>query len=145
MNYAQVVKGEGFRTRRIYLFIFIFNSSVYFLRNKKTNKHNDNHLEELRRTAVGLPCRYLRWSLDCFIMQSYSLEYGCYVWTAAPSRYLEMFDKPQKQACRIAESSLTLHSLAPHRRNVAGLSFFSVGITFVDIHLNYLPVFCHHS
>ena len=78
-------------------------------------------------------------------MQSYSLEYGCFVWTGAPSRYLEMFDKPQKQACRIAESSLTLHSLVPHRRNVAGLSFFSVGITFVDFHLNYLPVFCHHS
>ena len=124
MNYAQVVKGEGLRTRRIYLFIFIFNSSVYFLRNKKTNKNNENHLEELRRTAVGLPCRYLRWSLDCFVMQSYSLQYCCYVWTGAPSRYLEMFDKPQKQACRIAESSLTLHSLVPHRRNVAGLNFF---------------------
>ena len=53
------------------------------------------------------------------------LEYCCHVWAGAPSCYLELLDKLQKQICRIVGTSLadSLESLA-HRRNVASLSLF---------------------
>ena len=51
------------------------------------------------------------------------MEYCCHVWAGAPSCYLELLDKLQKQICRTVGPSLAA-SLEPlaHRRNVASLS-----------------------
>ena len=53
------------------------------------------------------------------------MEYCCHVWDGAPSSYLELLDKLQKQICRTVGPSLAT-SLEPlaHRRNVVSLSFF---------------------
>ena len=53
------------------------------------------------------------------------MEYCCHVWAGAPSCYLDLLDKLQKQICRIVGPSLAA-SLEPlaHRRNVASLSLF---------------------
>ena len=53
------------------------------------------------------------------------MEYCCDVWAGAPSFYLGLLDKLQKQICRTVGPSLaaTLEPLA-HRRNVASLSLF---------------------
>ena len=52
-------------------------------------------------------------------------EYCCHVWTGAPSYYLELLDKLQKQISRAVGPSLapSLESLA-RRQNVASLSLF---------------------
>ena len=51
------------------------------------------------------------------------MEYCCHVWAGAPSCYLELLDKLQKQLCRIAVPSLAtfLEPLA-HHQYVASLS-----------------------
>ena len=53
------------------------------------------------------------------------MEYCCHVWAGAPSCYLELLDKLQKQICRTVGPSLTasLETLT-HRRNVT-TSFFT--------------------
>ena len=53
------------------------------------------------------------------------IEYCCRVWAGAPSCYLELLDKLQKQICRTVGPSLatSLERFA-HRRNVASLSLF---------------------
>ena len=53
------------------------------------------------------------------------MEYCCHVWAGAPSCYLELLDKLQKQICRTVGPSLAacLEPMA-HRRNVASLSLF---------------------
>ena len=53
------------------------------------------------------------------------MEYCCHVWAGAPSCYLELLDKLQKQICRTVGPSLAA-SLEPlaYRRNVASLSLF---------------------
>ena len=53
------------------------------------------------------------------------IECCCHVWAGAPSCYLDLLDKLQKQICRIVGPSLAA-SLEPlsHRRNVASLSLF---------------------
>ena len=53
------------------------------------------------------------------------MEYCCHVWAGAPSCYLELLDKLQKQICRTVGPSLAA-SLEPlaHRRNIASLSLF---------------------
>ena len=53
------------------------------------------------------------------------MEYCCHVWAGAPSCYLEMLDKLQKQICRIVGHSLAtpLEALA-YRQNVTSLSLF---------------------
>ena len=53
------------------------------------------------------------------------MKYFCHVWAGAPSWYLELLDKLQKQICRIVGPSLAA-SLEPlaHCRNVASLSIF---------------------
>ena len=53
------------------------------------------------------------------------MEYCVHVWVGAPSCYLELLDKLQKQICRIADPSLavSLESLA-HRRNIAYFKSF---------------------
>ena len=65
------------------------------------------------------------------------MEYCCHIWAGAPSCYLELLDKLQKQICRTVGPSLAA-SLEPlaHRRNVA-----SIGITLVHVHLNWLNWF----
>ena len=40
------------------------------------------------------------------------MEYCCYIWTGAPSCYLELFDKLQKRICRTVGCSLAA-SLQP--------------------------------
>ena len=57
------------------------------------------------------------------------MEYCCHVWAGAPSYYLELLDKLQKQICRTVGPSLAA-SLEP-------LEVFSIGITLVDVHLNW--------
>ena len=53
------------------------------------------------------------------------MEYCCQVWASAPSCYLELLHKLQKQICRTVGPSLAA-SLEPlaHCRNVASLSLF---------------------
>ena len=53
------------------------------------------------------------------------MEYCCHVWAGAPSCYLELLDKLQKQICRTVGHSLAA-SLEPlvHRQNVTSLSLF---------------------
>ena len=53
------------------------------------------------------------------------MEYCCHVWAGAPSCYLKLLDKLQKQICRTVGPSLAA-SLEPlaHRRNVTSLSLF---------------------
>ena len=53
------------------------------------------------------------------------IEYCCHVWAGAPSCYLELLDKLQKQICRTVSPSLVA-SLEPsaHCQNVASLSLF---------------------
>ena len=54
------------------------------------------------------------------------MEYCCHVWAGAPSCYLELLDKLEKQICRTVGSSFAA-SLEPlaHCRNMASLSLFS--------------------
>ena len=53
------------------------------------------------------------------------MEYCCHVWASAPSCYLELLDKLQKQICRIFGPSLAASlELLAHHRNVASLSLF---------------------
>ena len=91
------------------------------------------------------------------------MEYCCHVWAGAPSCYLELLDKLQKQICRAAGPSLgaSLEPLADCR-NVASLSLFckyyfgrcsselAQLVTFflegglIVILIDYM-IFCHHS
>ena len=52
------------------------------------------------------------------------MEYCCHVWAGAPSFYLELLDKLQKQICR-AVGPLLAASLVPlaHHRNVLSLFY----------------------
>ena len=59
------------------------------------------------------------------------MEYCCHVWAGAPSCYLELLDKLQKWICRSAGLSLAA-SFEPLAQ------VFSIGITLVDVHLNWL-------
>ena len=67
------------------------------------------------------------------------MEYCCHIWAGAPSCYLDLLDKLQKQICRIVGPFLAA-SLEPlaHRRNVAS---FSIGITLIDVLQNWLNWF----
>ena len=53
------------------------------------------------------------------------MEYCCHVWAVAPSCYLELLDKPQKQICKTIGPSLAV-SLEPlaHCQKVASSSLF---------------------
>ena len=53
------------------------------------------------------------------------MEYCCHVWAGAPSCYLELLDKLQKQICRTVGPSLAASlELLTHCRNVTSLSLF---------------------
>ena len=66
------------------------------------------------------------------------MEYCCHVWTGAPSCYLQLLDKLQKQICR---GLLVLHLLSPLNPwlivEMLPAEVFSGGITLVDVHLNW--------
>ena len=75
------------------------------------------------------------------------MEYCCHVWADAPSCYLELLDKLQKQICRTVGPSLafSLEPLAHCRHPLAHKSFLCsqlkylksfLGITLVNVHLN---------
>ena len=70
------------------------------------------------------------------------MECSCHVWAGAPSCYLEMLDKLQKQICGTVGCSLAT-SLEPltHCQNVASARVFSIGITLVDVYLNWFNLF----
>ena len=66
------------------------------------------------------------------------MEYCYHVWAGAPSCYLDLLDKLQKRICSTLGPSLAASlGLLGHRQNVASL-VFSIGITLVDVHLNWL-------
>ena len=69
------------------------------------------------------------------------MEYFCHVWTGAPRCYLELLDMLQKQISRTVGLSLTV-SVEPlaYCRNVVSL-VFSIGITLIDVHLDWLNWF----
>ena len=69
------------------------------------------------------------------------MEYCCHIWAGAPCCYLEWLDKLQKWIYRAVGPSLaaSLEPLGNHR-NVASY-IFSVGITLVAVHLNWLNCF----
>ena len=69
------------------------------------------------------------------------VEYCYHIWAGAPSCYLELLDKLEKQICRTVGPSLAA-SLEPlaHGQNVANLSFF-IGTTLVDVLQNWLNWF----
>ena len=68
------------------------------------------------------------------------MEYCCHVWTGAPSCYLELLDKLQKRICRTVDPSLAASlELLAYRLYVAKV--FPIGITLVDVHLNWLNLF----
>ena len=53
------------------------------------------------------------------------MEYCCHVWVGAPSCYLELLEKLQKQICRTVGPSLAASlELLTHCRNVTSLSLF---------------------
>ena len=53
------------------------------------------------------------------------MEYCCHVWAGAPSCYLELLDKLQKQMCTTAGPSIAAYlELLVHRQNLASLGLF---------------------
>ena len=88
--------------------------------------------------------KFLSLEADLYLYKSTTrpcMEYLCHVWAGAPSCYLELLDRLQKQICRIAGPLLAvpLEPLA-HHGNVASLNLF-IGITLVDILQNWLNWF----
>ena len=65
-------------------------------------------------------------------------EYSCHFWAGAPSCLLELLDQIQRQMCRTVGSSLasSLESLSKCSQLKS-----SMGITLVDVHLNWLNQF----
>ena len=68
------------------------------------------------------------------------MEYCCQIWAGAPSCYLELLGKLQKQICRAAVPSLAT-SFETLADRWAKLEYF-LCITLVDVHLNRLNWFC---
>ena len=66
---------------------------------------------------LRLSCTSIKWCM----------KYCCYVWAGAPSHYLELLDKLQKQICgTIRPSSAVSHEPLAHHQNVARLSLFNM-------------------
>ena len=64
------------------------------------------------------------------------MEYYCHSWDGAPSRYLDMLNKLEKQVFRIVGPTYAASlELLGHRRNVASVSLF---YRLLDVHLNWL-------
>ena len=78
--------------------------------------------------ALICPMKFLSPEVALYLYKSTiwpCMEYCCHVWAGAPSCYLELLDKLQKQICRTAGPSLAA-SLEPlaHCRNGASFSLF---------------------
>ena len=76
------------------------------------------------------------------------MEYCCHVWAGAPSCYLELLDKPQKQICRTVGHSLaaSLEVLAQGSIYPSLLTGFGMLVFFTDFSLagfqfRYLVIF----
>ena len=69
------------------------------------------------------------------------MKHRCHAWVCAPSYYLRMLAKLQKQICSTFGPSFAA-SLKPlvHQWNLTSL-VFSIGITLVDVHLSWLNWF----
>ena len=80
---------------------------------------------------IGALIRYMKFLSPQVALYLYKstvrpcMEYCCLVWAGAPSCYLELQDKLQKQICRTVGPSLPacLEPLA-HLRNISSLNFF---------------------
>ena len=71
--------------------------------------------------------RFFLLSLHCIYKSTIRpcLEYYCHVWTGAPSCYLELLYKLQKQICRTVGLSLVASpELLAHHQNISNLSLF---------------------
>ena len=79
--------------------------------------------------ALILSVKFLSPEIALYLYKSTTIcsckEYCCHTWAGAPSCYLELLDKLQRQICRTVGPSLapSLEPLA-HCRNVASLSLF---------------------
>ena len=76
--------------------------------------------------AVIIPMMFLSPEVILYLYKSTihpCLEYCCHVWAGAPSCYLELLDKLQKQICKTVGPSACLELLA-HCWNVANLTLF---------------------
>ena len=79
--------------------------------------------------ALILSVKFLSPEIALYLYKSTTIcsckEYCCHTWAGAPSCYLELLDKLQRQICRTVGPSLapSLEPLA-HHQNVASLSLF---------------------
>lgn len=71
------------------------------------------------------------------------LEYCCHVWTGAPTSYLHIIDKVQKQTCRTVGFLLAV-SLESSKSSKCNQVNSFMDITMVDVHLNWLNWFHFH-
>ena len=72
------------------------------------------------------------------------MECNCYAWAGAPSCYMGILDKLQKQMCRTVTPSLAASlnlALSPKCGQLESITF-TQGITLDDVHLNWLNWFC---
>ena len=108
-----------------------------------SNSQTHNHLGR-KRTLSNLAKLAKLTSMAKFVLWTFFLLRLLCISINLPHKhaicYLELLVKLQKQICRTVGPSLAtfLEPLA-HRRDVARLSF--IGITFVDVHLNWLNWF----
>ena len=65
------------------------------------------------------------------------MEYCCHAWAGAPSCYLELLDKLQKQICDCWSFTCCLYRTLGSSLKFSQLQVFSSGITLVDVHLNW--------
>ena len=88
-----------------------------------------SYIISIAKTAsakIGALTRYMKFLSPEVVLYLYKsttrpcMEYCCHVWAGAPSCYLELLEKLQKQICRTVGPSLAA-SFEPlaHRRNVA--------------------------
>ena len=88
-------------------------------------------IAETASKKIGSLIRSMKFFSLRFLCISINLPYGqclencCYIWTSAPSCYLELLDGVQKQRCRTVESSLAASlELLAHCGNVSSLSIY---------------------
>ena len=93
-----------------------------------------SHITSIAKTTsrkVGILIRSMKFLSPDVALYLYKstirscMEYCCHVRVGAPSCYLELLDKLQKQICRTVGSLLTAFlELLAHRQNVASFSLF---------------------
>ena len=69
--------------------------------------------------------KFLSPEVALYLYKFTCMEYCCHVWAGAPSCYLELLDKLQKQICTTAGPSIVASPEAlAHHRNVGSLLFY---------------------